>query len=169
LVLQRLLEHAGDLLDVDDVELERPRARGINRLGAVGAGQAEQPVDGPHAGPGQRDVEDPVRVDTDREPGRGCLGLKRLDVAQRVVRGARGQVRRVGRASAGRLARVGLDQLPAVVELDQPGVGAGVQVPADQLARHRVERLGHLDVPVPGHLRRREHRHVIDPVGGWQQ
>jgi hypothetical protein len=64
---------------------------------------------------------------------------------------------------------MGLDQLPTAVELHQPGVGAGVQVPADQLARHRVERLGDLDMPVPGDLRVREHRHVIQPVRGRQQ
>src|ERR687898_2249886 len=47
LALEGLFQHAGDLADVDDVELERPRARDVDRLRTVGAGQTEEPVDGP--------------------------------------------------------------------------------------------------------------------------
>lgn len=64
-MLAGLLEHPGDQGDVHDVELQRAGAGGVGRRRAVGADQAQQPVDGAHPRPGQRDVQQPGRVDPD--------------------------------------------------------------------------------------------------------
>ena len=72
-----------------------------------------------------------------------------------------GQVDPVGGPAARSLARVGLDQYPLLVELDQLTVGAGIQVLAEELLGQRVERLGDLDVEVAVHLHAGEDRHVV--------
>jgi len=56
--------------------------------------------------------------------------------------------------------------LPAVEQLDQCGVGAGVQVAAEVFLRRRIQRPADLDVEVAVHLHLRKHRYVI---GRWQR
>jgi hypothetical protein len=56
---------------------------------------------------------------------------------------------------------VRLDELPAVKQLDQRRVGAGVQAAAQVFLRRRVQGPADLDVEVAVHLHRRQHRHVV--------
>lgn len=83
-----------------------------------------------------------------------------------------GPVGPVGGPPARRLTRVGLDQLPTTgarrVQLDQLTVGAGVQVLAQELLGHRVQRLGDLDVVVAVDLDPGEDRLVIRVRHGQQ-
>ena len=123
------------LRDGDDIEVQRQCAGGLDRLGAVAADQAVQPVDGAHPGPGQRVVEDALGVDPDVGAVRGAGGDQRGQVPHRVTGLVFGQVARVGAAAARRLAGMDFHQLAAVVELHQLAVGAGVQLGADPAAR----------------------------------
>ena len=100
-VLGCLLQHRGDLGDVDDVEFERALAGGVDRAGPVTADQPEQPVNLPHPGPRQVGVEQPFGVDADgvAVPA-GGLG-QRGHVPHRVGALLRGQVGGVGDPPAG--------------------------------------------------------------------
>ena len=160
-VLGGLLQHRGDLGDVDDVEIQRPLAGGVDRAGPVAADQPEQPVDLPHLRPRQVGVQQPLRIDADGIAVPAGRAGQRGDIAHRVGGLLRGQVRGVGDPPAGLLAGVGLDQLPAVEQLDQRRVGAGVQVGAQVLLRRRIQRPADLDVEVAVDLHPGEHRHVI--------
>jgi len=67
--------------------------------------------------------------------------------------GALGQLLRPGAAEAWCRCRGGVavelgPRLPAAVELDQLGVGAGIEVLPDPLSRQGAQRLGDLDVEV---------------------
>ena len=56
-----------------------------------------------------------------------------------------------------------LDQLATLEDAHQRPVGAHLDPGPDEVARHRVERLGHFDVMIPMHLRRGVDRHVVAP------
>src|SRR5664279_6367894 len=84
-VLQRFGEHRSDLGHGDDVEVQRRAAGGVDWSGTVAADQAQEPVDGPHPGPRQRVIEQPVGVDANvlAVPGRG--GPEPVEVTHRVT------------------------------------------------------------------------------------
>src|SRR4029079_7882573 len=113
-VLGGAFEHGGDLGDGDDVEVQRAPAGGVGRFGAVALHQAEQPVHLPHLRPRQVVVEEALGVDADVGAVPGGGADQPLQVAHRVGGLVGGQVGRVGGSAARRLARVRLDQLPAV-------------------------------------------------------
>ena len=71
-------------------------------------------------------------------------------------------------AHAGRLAGMDLDQYPAVVELDQLGIGAHVEGLADPALGQRVERFSDLGVVVAVDFDRLEHRDVVGPRDNQQ-
>ena len=154
-------EHPTDERDAVGLGFGRAGTGQLHATGPPLLDQAQQRVDLAHLGPGQRVVEQHGRVGTDG----GSVGrrhvLQPLEIAQRIDLGALGQVGRVGRAPAGRLTGMDLDQLAPQVQLDEVLVSPGVEVAADQVARHRVERLGHLDVVVASHLGRGVVRQVI--------
>ena len=80
-------------------------------------------------------------------------------LSRRVVRG-------VGRASAGRLARVHLDQLGAEVDFHERAVGAHANVLPEVQRRNGVQRPRDLDVMVGMNLRLLDvDRHVEDRLG----
>ncbi len=81
----------------------------------------------------------------------------------------RRQVLGVGDAPAGGLAGMDLDQLAPIEHLDQLAGRPGPRRAADQVARHRVEGLGHLDVVVPVHLGGGVERQVIGRSRRGQQ
>ena len=62
-----------------------------------------------------------------------------------------------------------LDQLATLEDAHQRPVGAHLDAGADQVARHRVERLGDFDVMIPMHLRRGVDRQVVAPGRCRQQ
>ena len=161
-VLGRLLQHRGDLGDVDHVEVQRPGAGGVDRAGPVAADQPEQPVDLPHPGPRQVGVQQPLGIDADR---RRRAGGRPWPARRRPASRRRSSPRagRPGRSTRrpGCWRGMGLDQLPAVEQLHQRRVGAGVQVAAQVLLRHRIQRPADLDVEVAVDLHPGEHRHVI--------
>jgi hypothetical protein len=97
-----------------------------------------------------------------------CCGDQPVQVAHRIPGPLRRQVVWVGGAASGSLAGVDLDQLPVVEQLDQRGVGTGLQLLAQQRARHRIQRLGDLDVMVAVHLDGGKDRHVVG-LGQRQQ
>jgi hypothetical protein len=154
-------EHPADQRHADRFGFQRPRAGGVDPGRPPLADQAQQRVDLPHLGPRQRVAQQRRGVGAGRRAGLIGQALQVADVAQRVSAGVGGQVGRVGDAAAGLLAGVGLDQLPAVVDPHQAGAGAHLNVAADQIARHRIQRLGHLDVMVAVHLRAGVDRQVI--------
>ena len=102
-------------------------------------------------------------------PWRACGGGQGLHVAHRVGGLLRGQVSGVGDPPAGLLPGMGLHQHPAVEQLDQRRVGAGIQVPAEILLRRGVERPGDLDVEVAVDLHPGQDRHVIGRARQRQQ
>ena len=59
-----------------------------------------------------------------------------------------------------------LDQLATSEDPHQAAVGAHLDALADQVAGHRVERLGDFDVVIAVDLRRRVDRHVVDARAG---
>jgi len=77
-------QHRGDLRNRHDVEVRRPFAGGLERVGTVAADQAEEPVDRTHPGPGQRVVEQPLGIDPDVLPVRGAGGDQPGQVPQRI-------------------------------------------------------------------------------------
>jgi hypothetical protein len=121
-------QHRGDLGDRDDVQVQGGGAGGLDRFGAVATAQAQQPVHGPHHGPGQRVVQQSLRVDPTVHTVTRGRGDELVQVPQRVPGLLLRQVGRLGDPSARWLAGVGLDQLALVEQLDQYLVGAGVQV-----------------------------------------
>ena len=77
-------------------------------------------------------VEEPFGVDADVGAVPGGGGDQPVQVAHRVAGLLRGQIVGVGDRRTGALARVDLDQLPAVEQLHQLAVGAHVNPLADQ-------------------------------------
>jgi len=63
---------------------------------------------------------------------------------------------------------MGFDQPAVMGQLDQSGVGAGVQVAAQVLLRRRIQSAADLDVEIAVDLHPGEHRHVIGQRQ-WQQ
>ena len=118
------LEHAAQAVDVEQVGVEGHRADGRHARRAVPLHEAEQRIHAPHAGPGQRTVEQRRR----EAPNDGArlvgLLLQGRDVAQRVDALFHGIIVRIEGLAARRLARVRLDHQPAGVEADGVGVGA---------------------------------------------
>ena len=156
------LEHPADQPDVDRFGLQRPPTGCLDPLRAPLLDQSEQGVDLAHLRPRQRDVQQRRGVDTDRLAVVGGHPSQPIQIAHRVDRGVRGQVVGVGR-HVGRelLAGMDLDSCPRAKIRTSAAVGADVDTGADQVPRHRVERLGHLDVMIPVHLRRHVDRHVV--------
>lgn len=101
---------AADRPDVDHIQRHRLGARGVAAPVAVAAGVAQQPVDLPHPGPGQVDLQQAAGVDPDRRAMRVGLAAQVADVPQRIVGPALGKVRGVGGASAGGLAGMDLEE-----------------------------------------------------------
>jgi hypothetical protein len=124
-----LFEHPGDLDDVDDVELEGAGAGGVDRAGPVGSGQPEQPVDPPHARPGQRHVEQPGGGDAHVRAGRSDFLGQGVDVAQRVVRRSGRQVTLSVERPPGGSRRWGIDQLTTPVDLPCRPLSARASTP----------------------------------------
>src|SRR5439155_16743845 len=104
-------KHALEAAAVEHVGGERGVAGVLDALVAVALGKAEQGVDAPHAGPGQRPFEEPRGETTDRFAVARGLALEELDIAQRVGALLGREVAGVGGAAARRLARMSLDQL----------------------------------------------------------
>ena len=109
-------EDAFDEPDVDDLDLECPRAGEVGLLGAVAPREPEQSIDLAHLGPRQRVLEDRFGVGADVGSVAGRAARQPVEVAQRVGRDLTGQVSGVGVPAAGLLAGVDFEQLPAVIE-----------------------------------------------------
>jgi hypothetical protein len=90
----------------------------------------------------------------------GGHALEVLKIPQRIAAALGGQVLGVGGPPTGPLTRMHLDQLAARVDAHQRPVGAHLDTLADQVARHRVQRLGDLDVVVAVHLGGRIDREI---------
>jgi hypothetical protein len=148
---------------------QRPRARLLDPFGSEFLGQPQQPVDGPHLGPRQRRVQQRAGIGTHRGAVAGGLADELVQIPQRVGGDLARQVGLIGGSPAGRQARVDLDHLPAVQDLDQLGVGPDGDLLADQFARHRIQRPGDLDVMIPMDLGDRPGRQVIACVRGRSQ
>ena len=163
-----LLHDGLDLGDADHVELQGRRAGLLNRVAAVGAGQADQRVDRAHPGPRQRRVQDPGSVDPDRLASGGSHLGKLVHVPAGVDVGA-------GRKSAAsddrppRLLRMGADDLAAVVDLHQRPVRAHRDLLPGQPVRHRVERVLRPDMEIALHLGLAPRRHPVRLLGRGQQ
>ncbi len=160
-------QHRGDLSDRDDIQLQGARAGGIHRVGAVLAHQPDEPVNGAHPRPRQRVIQDPLGIDPDVFTRVRAGGDQLGDVPQGVGAFLRRQVLRVGAPGSGFPCRVGLDQLSAVIDLHQLGVGTDLDLGADVVPGHRIQGLVDLEVVVPVHLGVLEHRHVV--VGRHRQ
>ena len=154
-------EHPADQPDVDRFGFQRSPAGGVDPFGAPLLDQTKQGVDLAHLGPRQRDVQQRGGVDADRLAVAGGDPLQPVEVTHRVDRRVRGQIGRVGDPTPGSLARMHLDELAAGEDPHQGSVGTDIDATADQVSWHRVERLGHLDVMIPVHLRRHVDRQVI--------
>ena len=115
--------HALKALDVEHLNLERDTARLLDALGAVAAHEAEQRVNAAHARPRQRDLEQGVGEAADGLTVRGGLALEERDVAQGVGALVSGEVARVDRTAAGRLARVRFHERAALVEAHERSIG----------------------------------------------
>ena len=111
--------------------MRRRRRRG---LGAPLLDEAEQRVDLAHLGPGQRDVQQRRRVGADAGPCSAAMRSEPVEVPHRVHGLVRRQVVGVGRAAAGLLAGMDLDQLAPVEDPHQRPVGAHLDPGADQRA-----------------------------------
>ena len=114
-------------------------------------------------------VEEALGVDADVGPVRGGGGEQSVQVAHRVGGLLGGQIVGVGGSVTGRLARVGLDQLPTVEQFHQLGVSASGNPLTDQMFRCRVERLADLNVVVAVHDHLRVDRHLVRVFGCGQQ
>ena len=172
-LLGGVLEHRLDLGDVDDVDVQGPRAGRLSGLGAVAFRQPDQPVGRPHHHPRLIAVQQPPRVDP------GALAVAR-GLGDQAVHGPGGvplhprrHVRSVGGPAAGMLPRVGLDQLVPQVHLHQVLIGAGHhRAPACARhvpPRHRVQRPGHLDVVINVDFHFGPVRHLVPLRRGRQQ
>jgi hypothetical protein len=102
-------------------------------------------------------------------PVGGSGGDEPLQVPHRVGGLGGGQIIGVGGSAAGLLARVGLDQLPTVEQLDQLVVRASLNPLTDKVFRRGVERPAHLhmEITVHGHLD--VNRHCVPRFGRRQQ
>ncbi len=162
-------EHALEAVDVEHPDRERGDTHRFDALGAVALDEAEQRVDPPHAGPGQRDVEQGMGVTADRFAVAGGLRLEECDVATCVGALRGGKVVGIGRAPPRQDARMGLDQHQPVVEADRRQVGARHQSPADPHRRQRVERPRDLSVLITCNLGLAPQRHVVTRGGRGEQ
>ena len=168
-VLGGVLEHRLDLGDVDDVDVQGPRAGRLGRLRAVPFRQPDQPVDRPHHHPRRVAVQQPPRVGPGGRAVAGGLGDQPVHGAGGIAFHSRRHVRGIGGPAAGLLARVGLDQLVVQVHLHQVLIGAGHHPRAHMPPRHRVQRPGHLDVVIDVDLHFRPVRHLVPLRRGRQQ
>src|SRR5712692_2343708 len=118
-VFQGQYQNALEATHVDQVEAERSGAGGIQPLGCVTLGQAQQPLTLAQLGPRKGCIQQALGELTDLRAK--CLGLADETVwcAHRVG-GALGRVViRIGRAATLGFARMDLDQRTGSVELDQ--------------------------------------------------
>jgi hypothetical protein len=74
----------------------------------------------------------------------GGLLVEKIDVPHGVGGLFRGRIRGIDRAASGRLAGVGLDELPSEIEADKLLIGSRVELFADKHRGQRVGRLGDL-------------------------
>ena len=169
LVLGGPLQHPPDQGDADGLGFQRPRAGGVDPARAPLADQAQQRVDLPHPGPGQRMVQQRRGVGADRRPGVIGEALQVAQVPHRVGGLVGGQVSGVGDPAAGAGAGMDLDQRAAVAGPHELAVRADLHVLADQVARHRVQGPGDLDVVVAVDFRAGIQRQVVGEHRGGQQ
>jgi len=99
----------------------------------------------------------------------GGEALQMGDVTQRIGGLLSGETSRVRGAVTWLLAWMDLDQLRAVEHAHELAVSADLDAGAEEVPRHRIERLGDLDVMIAMHPTRRVDRHVIDLVRDRQQ
>jgi hypothetical protein len=163
------LEHPADQTDVDRFGCQRPPTRCLDSLRTPFLDQSQQGVDLAHVRPRQRDVQQRRGVDADRLTVAGGHPSQAVKVAHRIDGLVRWQVVAIGRASPRTLAGMDLDELPASEDPYQRAVGANVDMAADQVPWHQVERLGDFDVMIAVHLRGGVGRHVVTPRRRRQQ
>ena len=156
-------EHPPDQPDVDHFVVQGAGAGRVDPVGTPLLDEPQQGVDLAHLRPWQRDVQQCCGVDADRCAVAGGHPPQPVQVAHRVDGLGGRQVGGIGGTAAGSLAGMDLDQLATLEDAHQRPVGAHLDTGADEVARHRVERLGHLDVMIPMHLRRGVDRHVVAP------
>jgi hypothetical protein len=114
-------------------------------------------------------VEQTFGVDANVRAVAGRGGNQPVQIAHGVTGLVCGQIRGVSGPGSSGLARMGLHQLSAVVELGQLDVGTGRDRLPAQVVRDGVQRLGQLDVVVAGHFDLGIHRHGIPHRRGGQQ
>jgi hypothetical protein len=88
-----------------------------------------------------------------------------IQIPHRVGGALRRKIVRIGAAPSGLLAGMHLHQLAAGEHPHQRPVGAHLDALTDQVARHRVQRLGDFDVMVAVNLGCRVDRHVVGRRG----
>lgn len=159
------LEHPSDTHDIDHLDVERELAGPLDTLGAVLFAQREQAINAPHAGPRKRHVDKRLG----ETGGGGAMSSGLLDETRRIAVGVGSlfgrEIGRIGRAPAGRLARMSLDQHATVVKAYGLRVGSCTKLPAaegeDEMARQGIQRLGDLGVLIARHFGLGPQRHVI--------
>ncbi len=170
-VFQGQYQNALEAPHVDQVEAERSGAGGIQPLGCITLGQAQQALALPHLGPRERRIQQALGELTDLRAK--CHGLADEAVwCAHGVGGALGRVViRIGRAATLGLAWMDFDECASFVELDQVAIAARLKLRAGRAGRRRrrVQRVLDADVVIRMNGDVFPERHVVGDAVVRQQ
>ena len=170
-VFQGQHQDALEATHVDQVEAKRSGTRGIQPLGRIAFGQAQQPLTLAQLGPREGCVQQALGELADMRAERHCLPDEAVWCAHGVGGPFGRVVIRIGRAATLGLAWMDLDECSGFVELDQVAIAACLQLGAGRARRRwrRVQRVLDADVMigVDGHVL--PERHVIGDAVVRQQ
>src|SRR5215469_4434000 len=145
---QSLLQNALDAVDVQQVEVESSPASGVHTSGTVAFGQAQQLLRLTQTAPGELAAQKLIG----EIAGGGSQFTRPLAVEVGPAQGVGGPALRVigviGRAAAGRLALMRLDQLAMRIDPHQRSITAHIDLAADPARGKRVEGLPKANVMI---------------------
>ncbi len=149
-VLQGQDQNALKATHVDQVEAECSGTRGLQALGSVALGQAQQALALAQLGPGEGCIQQAPGELTDLRAKCHSLADKAIRCAHGIGGALGWVVIRIGRAATFGLARVDLDECASFVELDQVAIAARLQLGArwTRRRRRRVQRVLDADVVI---------------------
>src|SRR6516225_11256741 len=127
---QSLFQNALEAVDVEQVEVESPSAGRVQTIGAVAFGQAQQLLGLTETAPGELAAQKLIgEIAGGGSQFTGPLAVV-VGPAQGVGRPALRVIRVIGRATAGRLALMRLDQLAVRIDTNQRSIATDLDAAA---------------------------------------